>query len=124
MAAAEFHFTNLVGRNAMEQGATFDYPMTMTDDYGNPVNLTGWTFRMQLRSSVSSGTIVLSLTTANSRIVIDDETLGKFRLLVSATDTESVAAGYYVYDLEAVKPGGEVIRLIEGKMQVTAQVTR
>jgi len=95
----------------------------MTNDYGQPTDLTGHSFRMQIRSTVESATVVLELTTANGRLPIDDATAGKFKILLSATDTAALTAGFYVYDLEWVN-GSRVTRLFEGPLEVSREVTR
>jgi hypothetical protein len=78
---------------------------------------------MQVRSTAASSTIVLELTTANSRITLGG-TAGTVDLLVAANVTAALTPGLYVYDLELVSGGGEVTRLIEGNFNVKAEVTR
>lgn len=107
----------------MDQGATFSRAITWQDSQAVPVNLTGYTARMQVRDEVDSSTSALSLTTENSRISLGG-TAGTITLLVSATDTAAVAAGEYVYDLELVSGSGTVTRLIQGCFTVDAEVTR
>lgn len=106
-----------------DQGATFSRVLTWQDDAANPVNLTGYTARMQVRDEADSSTAALSLTTENSRITLGG-TAGTITLLVSATDTAAVTAGEYVYDLEIVSGAGTVTRLIQGCFTVDAEVTR
>lgn len=106
-----------------DQGATFSRELAWLDDSSNPVNLTGYTARMQVRETVESSSALLSLTTENSRISLGG-TNGKITLLVSATDTAAVVAGHYVYDLEVVSGLGTVTRLIQGCFTVDAEVTR
>jgi hypothetical protein len=117
-----YHFTNRVGRNAVDQGATFERPFTIANDYGQPTDLTGHTFRMQIRATIE-GAVVLELTTANGRIPIEDAEAGKFKILLTATETASLTAGFYVYDLEWVD-GSKVTRLFEGQLEVSREVTR
>lgn len=107
----------------MDQGATFSRAITWQDSQAVPVNLTGYTARMQVRDEVDSASAALSLTTENSRISLGG-TAGTITLLVSATDTAAVAAGEYVYDLELVSGSGTVTRLIQGCFTVDAEVTR
>jgi hypothetical protein len=106
-----------------DQGATFNRELTWLDDTANPVNLGGYTARMQVRETVDASTALLSLTTENSRIVLGG-TAGTITLTVSATDTAAVPAGEYVYDLEIVSGLGTVTRLIQGCFTVDAEVTR
>ena len=107
----------------MDQGATFSRAITWQDSQAVPVNLTGYTARMQVRDEVDSASAALSLTTENSRISLGG-TAGTITLLVSAADTAAVAAGEYVYDLELVSGAGTVTRLIQGCFTVDGEVTR
>ena len=106
------------------QGANFDITLTWeTGDPATAVNLTGYTGRMQLRPSVDSPTTTLSLTTSNGRMALGGSA-GTIALTISAADTAALSAGYYVYDLELVSPGTVVTRLVEGRVTVSAEVTR
>jgi hypothetical protein len=79
---------------------------------------------MQVRSTIDSEQIVISLTTENGRIsVLGPE--GRFDMMVSATDMTAIKAGKYVYDLEIIAPvTGVVDRLIQGNFIVRGEVTR
>lgn len=108
----------------IEQGATWSQAVQWkTGSPATAVNLTGYTARMQLRSSVSASTAALLLTTENGRIALTVNT-GTITLSVSATDTAALTAGRYVYDLELVSGGGQVTRVMEGVVTVSAEVTR
>ena len=112
----------------IEQGATWSQAVIWkTGSPATAVNLTGYTARMQLRSNITSSTIALSLTTGNSRIALTAGSgagAGTITLSITATDTAALAAGRYVYDLELVSSGGQVTRLMEGVVTVSAEVTR
>lgn len=106
-----------------DQGATLSRVITWRDSAKNPYNITGYTARMQVRSAVESSTVVLELTTANSRISLGG-TNGQVTLTVSATTMTGIAAGKYVYDLELVSGTGVVTRLVQGNFVVRGEVTR
>jgi len=108
------------------QGATFRRTLTWTDSARNPIDLTSYTARMQVRPSVDSSNVVIELTTANTRITLGNTatTKGQVNLLLPANTTSTLIAGQYVYDLELVSAGGEVTRLVEGNFVVKAEVTR
>lgn len=103
------------------QGATFTKQLTYTID-DVPVNLTGYTARMQVRDTHSSTAIVVELTTENTRISLGGS-LGTIMLTIPASVTTDIAAKEYVYDLELVS-GTNVYRIVEGKFLVTPEVTR
>lgn len=106
-----------------QQGATFQRQVTWTDSAKDPYNLTGYTARMQVRANATSNTVIIELTTENSRITLGN-TAGTVDLLIPAANTTTLTAGQYVYDLELVSGGGVVTRLLEGNFKVSAEVTR
>ncbi len=123
MPAGQFDFVKLAeSNNACEQGATFSREIFWKDERKQPVDLTGYTARMQVRARTDASTTIVELTTANSKITLTPST-GKIALTISASDTASLAAGTYLYDLEMVN-GSAVYRLLEGKFEVYAEVTR
>lgn len=102
------------------QGATFSKRLTWSID-DVPVDLTGYTAKMQARDSYGAKCqAVVDITTENGGIVLDS--LGNIDLMLSAEDTASIKAKDYLYDLELIT-GTTVTRLIEGKFIVTPEVT-
>jgi hypothetical protein len=77
---------------------------------------------MQIRSKVSSGTILLELTTENGRMTLGDEA-GTVELVVLASVTAALTESG-VFDLEIVFPDGDVVRAAEGSAQLSPEVTR
>jgi hypothetical protein len=105
------------------QGATYSQVINWkTGSAATAVNTTGYTARMQLRTSYSAATASLELTTANSRIALNNA--GVITLSLTATETAALAAGRYIFDLELVSSGGAVTRLLEGVVTVSPEVTR
>lgn len=103
------------------QGATFTKRLTWTIE-DVPVDLTGYTGKMQAKVSHSNKCQpIFNLTTENGGISVDDE--GNIDLLISSEDTEEFISKEYVYDLE-LDSGSEKYRLIEGKFIVTPEVTK
>jgi len=100
-----------------DQGATFNLNFTIATD-GVALNLTGYTFAMQVRRSSNSSTALLSLTSATMTSV------GTVAVTVSAATMNDVPAGRWVYDIELTSSGGEVTRYLEGRFIVKAQVTQ
>lgn len=89
--------------------------------YNTSVDMAGFTARMSIKTK-AGGTELLSLTTANSGITIDN-TGKKITLTISATDTAAITWKKGVYDLEMVSPAGVVTALISGSVTVEAEVT-
>ena len=103
------------------QGATFAKQLTYTID-SQPVDLTTYTARMQVREKYISKTAIVSLTTENGGITLGGEE-GTIDIYISDEVTQLFIAKDYVYDLELVS-ATNVYRLIEGKFIVTPEVTR
>lgn len=114
MAAATHDFE-------IEQGTDYDKPLVWKDSAGVPVNLAGYSARMQLRPSVSSDTVLLDLTTENGGITLGGA-LGTITLHFTEANTSPLTKGG-VYDLEVII-GGKVKRLVAGSITVSKQVTR
>jgi tRNA threonylcarbamoyladenosine modification (KEOPS) complex Pcc1 subunit len=106
----------------IEQGATFSQVITYKES-GVAVNLTGYTARMQVRSTLESATTVVELTTANGRIALGGSA-GTITLTIAAADTAGLTAGRGVYDLELVSGSGIVTRLLQGVATISRNVTR
>lgn len=104
------------------QGATFSKQLSYLID-SVPVDLTGYTARMQVREKPSSATKILDLTTENDSISLGDQS-GTIQIDIPASVTETIVPKTYVYDLELVSSGDFVIRLLEGQFTVTPEVTR
>lgn len=116
MAAATYDF-------ALEQGSTLLKPIVWKDSTGTPVNLTGYSARMQVRQSVASTDILLEMSTANNKISIDPSS-GKITLIFSAATTAAITWKRGKYDLELTSADGTVTRLIEGQITVSQEITR
>lgn len=107
------------------QGATFRKRLTWSGPTvpHTPIDLTGCTARMQVRSEVESPAVLLSLTTENGGIALGGA-LGTVDLYISDEDTGAITWETGVWDLEIVHPGGEVTRLAQGSVGVSPEVTR
>lgn len=105
------------------QGATFRKRLTWKGPSGAPINLTGCTARMQVRSEIDSTEVLLELTTENGGIALGGVD-GTIDLYVSDEDTAAVTWSDGVWDLEIVHPDGDVTRLAQGSISVSPEVTR
>ena len=111
MAAGSYNFT-------LEQGSTFRRRLTVQEN-NSALNLTGYSGRMQMRSTHDSDTIILSFT-----VIVSNASAGQLTATASATTTASITPGIYVYDLEIESSAGTVTRLMQGNITVTPEVTR
>jgi len=91
-------------------------------EYNQPVDLAGYTARMQIREKVTSETVLENLTTSNGKILINN-TSKSISLILSAASTESYTWKSGVYSLEMEKDG-VVVPFIYGSVVVEREVTR
>lgn len=126
MAAGRYSFI-------IEQGATTNFQINWTDESGSAIDLTGYHARMQVRPSVESDTVYLTL---SSSLQEDGTGLnlsgsnfttplqsGSIAVYISAEDTAALNFNEAYYDLEMVKQN-TVTRLLEGKVKLSKNVTR
>ena len=103
------------------QGTTFSNQLIWAVD-DEPVDLTTYTARMQVREKYTSTQKILDLTTENGGITLGGDE-GTIDLNINAAVSAAVVPKTYVYDLELVS-SSVVTRLLEGKFIVTPEVTR
>jgi len=105
------------------QGDTFSRILTYTNNAKVPHNLTGYTAKMQVRTSTDSDTVVLELSTTNGYIVLGG-TAGTITLTVPSGVMSVINSGLYVYDLEIVSGAGVRTTIVNGNFNLKAQVTK
>lgn len=106
----------------LDQGATLRKPFTWKAG-GEPVDLTEFVGRMQIRETIDSEEVIAELTSDNGGIIIGHEP-GEFTLYMSAEDTAALDFDSAVYDLELESPNGDVTRILAGDVTLTREVTR
>lgn len=122
----------------IDQGATYLRELQYTDENDNPIDLTDYSVRMQIRAnfadfndselylSISSSISASSTESGFSLTGLEKNlptTSGSLGLFISATDTDTFNFSEGVYDIE-LDNNGEVTRLLEGKVLVNKSVTR
>lgn len=124
----EYHIATVINSDTLEINrinslAFSAYTSGGVIRYHPPVDLTGYTARMQFRKKAKDPTILHSLTTENGGIELDIVN-GTIILLVPKADTEEFAFTSAVYDLEMVDAGGEVYIPVSGGITVEKNITR
>lgn len=105
-------------------GSTFNKVIAWKDESNNLINLTGWTARLQMRSSIAADTPFMTLTTENGGITLGGAA-GTISLMIVASATSALAIVEGVYDLQMIAPDGvTVTRLLEGFVFISPEVTR
>ncbi|CAB4143638.1 hypothetical protein UFOVP450_187 [uncultured Caudovirales phage] len=128
MAAGKYSFT-------IEQGATLDFELQYKDSAGAPVSLAGYSGRMQIRSAYADNNPT-TYAILSSSLLPDGTGLnfsgsngttprasGSIGVYISATSSSALTFSEAVYDLE-IQSGSYVIRLLEGKVKLSKEVTR
>lgn len=106
-----------------EKGATFSETVNIALA-GSSVDLTGYTVEMDVRLFEESGTEVITLTTANSRVDVSDVANGNVTLTIADTDTDDLSIGSYTYDLRIESSGGTASFPLYGQFDVIPTTTR
>jgi hypothetical protein len=101
----------------IDQGTTFSYTIYLNDTNGMPQDLSDYTGRAQMRKSYGS-------TSYTAFTVAVGGAAGSVTVSLSATQTATLKAGRYVYDVEMVNVNNTVSRLAEGIVTVNPEVTR
>lgn len=103
----------------IDQGTTFIASIDLANDDGTSINVSNSTFSSQIRKSYYSAN-----PTANITVSIQDAANGKVSLNLNAAQTANIKAGRYLYDLKMTDSSNTTLRLIEGIVTVTPQVSR
>ena len=100
------------------RGDTETLVVTITTDGSTPVNITGRTYKAQIRSQQDSTTIKASFT-----CTVTSGATGEVTCVLSATSSAALSAGLYFWDLEETA-SGTVSTILAGNITVLADVTR
>lgn len=107
----------------IDQGETWRMVLRLRDPNG-PIDLTGYTARMQIRSTMASPEPLFGLTSSLGGGITIIEATGTMTLLIADVVTAAWQWTYGLYDLEIESPSGETTRLLKGEIEVSAEVTR
>lgn len=107
----------------INQGATFRHKLYWKDGKKKPIDITGYTGRLQARTDYSAQEAYITLTTANGGIDINGSA-GEVAIYMSDEQTAALSVLKGVYDLELVAPNGDVIRLVQGTVTLSLEVTK
>ena len=92
--------------------------MTESDSNGDAVSLTGYSVAAQIRKSH------LSSTSTAFTASISNASAGEITISLTDSQTTSLEAGRYVYDVLITASGGTKTRVVEGQVTVNPSVTR
>lgn len=100
----------------IDQGADFITTINLNDENGNPVDLSNYDSRAQMRKHYTSVNYINFDTSTNAN--------GSLIMALNSSQTANIEAGRYVYDFEIIDTNNVVSRIIEGIVTVTPNVTR
>jgi hypothetical protein len=103
----------------IDQGADFEVTFTYCDPTETPIDVTGWTALLQLRTSPGS-VVLLSLT--DSAGITVGTTDGTFAVAMTADQTAALDQDC-CYDLLVTDTGGTKTRLVEGSVSVDLAIS-
>lgn len=104
----------------IEQGATFTREITWRDEALTPVDLTGYTAKLQAKSN--AGVILLEMTTENDYIILGGVD-GTVTLTLPASITANIEWSSANYHLELYL-GSTVKRLLRGVITIDKEIVK
>lgn len=128
MAAGKYSFI-------IEQGSTLNFEIQYKDSTGTPINLTGYSGKMQIRSDYADNNpttyITLSSSLANDGTGLNFSgsngttpvSSGSVAIVISAASSSLFTFDNAKYDLELTN-GNVVTRILEGNIKLNKEVTR
>ena len=102
----------------IDAGADYSIIVTANQGNGDPLNLTGYTVKSQVRKSYASPTAY------DFTASIFAATSGKIRLSMTAAQTSAIKPGRYLYDVEITSANNEKRRVLEGIIIITPEITQ
>lgn len=133
MAAGKYNFT-------IEQGATVDFAVNYKDSESNPIDISGYQARMQLRPEKGSNILYLTLSSSldttytglnfsgsGGSNASTPPSSGSIGVYVSAVTSSLLNFETAFYDLEIVSGSGTtatVTRILEGTVTLSKEVTK
>lgn len=128
MAAGNYSFI-------IEQGTTVNFEIQYTDSGSNPINLTGYSGKMQIKSNFADDNPTTYATLSSSlapdgtglnfsgSIGTKPPTSGSIGIFISAASSSAFTFTKAKYDLE-ITSGSTVTRLLQGTITLSKEVTR
>jgi hypothetical protein len=130
MAAGKYNFT-------IEQGTTIDFEIQYKDSNNIPIDLTGYSGRMMIRSNFADNSPITYLTLSSSRNPdgtglnfsgsrsVNPPTSGSIGIYIASCTSSALTFITARYDLEIYSGSNcpYTVRLLEGQVNLSKQVT-
>jgi hypothetical protein len=98
----------------IDQGSTFNTSISLTDDSGNPLDLSGYTANAAIRTSYAA------INSTSFSVALSN---GQVTLSLDANTTSSLKRSRYIYDVILTDSYNTVTRVVEGTIYVDPAVT-
>lgn len=108
----------------IEQGSTFNLALYWKNSANQPIPLTNYTAKMQIRASTGASVVLLEISSADTDQIQIYGNQGAINLKIGYEQTQNLPPSVGVYDLEVTSPEGERTKLIKGRCRIEGEVTR
>ena len=112
---------NSIEFNALSTALDPLYTTGGSIQFYTPVLLGGYTARLSIKNRVG-GTLLLSMTSTNGKIVLDNVN-SKITITLTPAETAAITWKSGVYDLELESPTGVVTAILTGSVSIMQEVT-
>lgn len=102
----------------IDAGSTFAAIVNVRNGDGTVINLAGYTVAAQIRKSYGSSTAY------NFTCSVYDSASGKVRIVLAAAVSSTIKPGRYLYDIEVTSPINEKLRVVEGIVLISPEITK
>jgi hypothetical protein len=122
MAAGKYSFI-------IEQGSTVNFSIVYNDSNGNPVDLSQYGSKMQIRQTYSSPpllTLSSSLNADGTGLNMSNAVSGAIGIYIASCTSSMLTFNEALYDLDIISGSGNcptVTRILEGKVKLSPEVT-
>jgi hypothetical protein len=122
MAAGRYSFV-------IEQGSTLNFSIVYNDSNGQPVDLSQYSAKMQIRQTYSSPpllTLSSSLNADGTGLNMSSAVSGTIGIYIASCTSSLLTFNEALYDLDIISGSGNcpvVNRILEGKVKLSKEVT-
>lgn len=102
----------------VDQGSFYGTYITVAGTDGAPLDLSNYTVASQMRKSYQSSAAY------NFTCSITNPLAGRVRIELASEQSRLIPAGKYLYDLEVTSSNGQTMRVIEGIVLISPEITK
>lgn len=107
------------------RGDNRTFEVTVKDDDGNAVNITGASIKFSVKERISDSGYKFQKSSAQaSEITITDAANGVYEVYLVPDDTQTLDIGSYEYDSQLTTSTGKVYTVVRGEFTILAEITR